>query len=73
MSFLHNIPSPCKNCDNRYVGCHGKCEGYVEFRSALNEVTSKRKTAEHLEKECYQRVTQSGTHRKYGKKRKIYH
>lgn len=24
--------SSCKNCTERYVGCHGKCEKYQEFR-----------------------------------------
>lgn len=72
MSFLHNVPSPCKDCNNRYVGCHGKCAGYAEFRNALNEVTEKYKTAKHLDEECYRHVTQSGAHRMYKKKRKVY-
>ena len=73
MSFLHNVPSPCRDCNNRCVGCHGKCSGYAEFKNTLNEVTEKRITAERLEKECYRRVIQSGAHQAYRKKRKIYH
>lgn len=23
---------PCKNCDKRYVGCHGSCEEYKEAK-----------------------------------------
>lgn len=22
--------SPCKGCDDRYVGCHGECDKYVK-------------------------------------------
>lgn len=21
----------CKDCEDRYVGCHGECEKYIEF------------------------------------------
>lgn len=24
--------SPCKGCEDRYVGCHGKCEAYIAFK-----------------------------------------
>ena len=27
--------SPCKNCTERYVGCHSKCEPYIEFTQIL--------------------------------------
>lgn len=27
--------SPCKNCDNRYVGCHSKCKPYTEYTQIL--------------------------------------
>ena len=26
--------APCKNCDERAVGCHGKCERYTEWAKA---------------------------------------
>lgn len=32
--------SPCKDCNDRHVGCHGSCEEYLAFdreRKALNE------------------------------------
>ena len=29
--------NPCRNCESRTVGCHGKCEAYKEFRSELTE------------------------------------
>lgn len=27
--------SPCKDCPDREVGCHGGCEKYKEYRAAL--------------------------------------
>ena len=29
--------SPCKDCEERHVGCHSKCEKYAEFRKEVNE------------------------------------
>lgn len=25
-------PSPCKNCKERALGCHDRCERYLEFK-----------------------------------------
>lgn len=25
------IHAPCKDCTSQYLGCHGKCEPYLEF------------------------------------------
>ena len=27
------IKSPCKDCKDRFVGCHSHCEKYKKFRS----------------------------------------
>lgn len=27
--------SPCKNCTERYVGCHSKCKAYTEYTAIL--------------------------------------
>lgn len=27
-----NLLAPCKNCPDRYVGCHSQCESYKKFR-----------------------------------------
>lgn len=29
--------SPCYGCDHRAVGCHGDCDEYQTFRSALDD------------------------------------
>lgn len=31
---------PCKNCNDRHIGCHSKCEAYKEYTvqvKAVNE------------------------------------
>lgn len=28
------IKSPCKDCQRREAGCHGRCEAYKEFEDA---------------------------------------
>lgn len=32
----YHRPSPCKGCTNRSVGCHGKCEGYIQWKKEIN-------------------------------------
>lgn len=29
--------SPCYKCEDRYVGCHGKCNKYADFRILVDE------------------------------------
>lgn len=31
-------PSPCRNCKDRRIGCHGKCEAYQSWRSGVDDV-----------------------------------
>ena len=31
------MKAPCKDCEKRYVGCHGRCEKYLEFKKANDE------------------------------------
>lgn len=34
--MIKPIP-PCRDCEERYGGCHGKCDGYKTFRKELDE------------------------------------
>lgn len=27
-----NIDAPCKNCKDRYVGCHSNCIRYIDYQ-----------------------------------------
>ena len=31
--YRKNI-APCKGCEDRYVGCHGSCQKYMDWREA---------------------------------------
>lgn len=33
---------PCKDCDKRELGCHGKCEKYAEFREGRERAHQRR-------------------------------
>lgn len=37
--FGHNfiINNPCKDCTDREVGCHGKCDRYATYRKELDQ------------------------------------
>ena len=44
------LKSPCHNCENRKIGCHGSCDKYKEYRQkydALNEKEKKDKMVTH--------------------------
>lgn len=42
-----NTSSPCKDCEDRNVGCHSKCEKYIEFKRMRDE----RKTENKIKRE----------------------
>lgn len=33
---------PCRECQFREVGCHSKCESYIQWRVQLDNTSSKR-------------------------------
>lgn len=37
------MSAPCKHCENRYIGCHSKCEKYIQYKKEMAEVDKKRK------------------------------
>ena len=39
--------NPCYLCEDRYVGCHGKCESYKAWRAEYDEM--KKKEREHTD------------------------
>lgn len=30
------ILAPCKDCENREIGCHSRCAAYIKYKSELN-------------------------------------
>lgn len=35
-------PSPCKDCQDRVVGCHSKCEKYATYRAGVEKDKKRR-------------------------------
>lgn len=35
--------APCKNCEERHIGCHSECSSYKEFRSSVDELRAKKR------------------------------
>lgn len=40
------VQSPCRNCENRHMGCHGQCERYNEYKIRHDEVQEKIRKAD---------------------------
>lgn len=34
---------PCKDCPDRHIGCHAKCEKYIKFKEESAEIEKRRK------------------------------
>lgn len=45
--------APCRNCDERVSGCHGKCDLYLTFRRALDDYNQKVKRQRYNEADDY--------------------
>ena len=39
---------PCKDCHDRYPGCHGKCSNYADWKSKLEKVNEERRKYNRL-------------------------
>lgn len=51
--------SPCKGCEDRYVGCHGKCDAYIAFKSIREKertTVSKKKSVDEYQFIATQRM-----------------
>ena len=40
--------APCKDCTDRYQGCHDKCNGYAEWKAKLEKVNEERRKYNQL-------------------------
>ena len=43
--FYRKSLNPCKDCTERTIGCHGKCEKYAEWVKKENAISDKIATA----------------------------
>ena len=54
------LEAPCKECNDRYAGCHSKCQEYLNFRNALDEYNKeerKKMDADYITAEVRKKIT----------------
>lgn len=52
------MKTPCKDCTDRYIGCHGECELYLDYRAEINkcrEIANKQKEDDYYFNYCGKR------------------
>ena len=37
-----SVSNPCKDCKDRKLGCHSKCDKYSEFKNKIEEIKEER-------------------------------
>lgn len=47
--------APCKDCPDRYVGCHGNCEKYKEYKAQLDSMRDQAYQIRAKEADLYER------------------
>lgn len=35
------VEGPCKNCQERYVGCHSTCKPYLDYKKQIEDIHKK--------------------------------
>lgn len=54
---FHNIfdkdkpSSPCKDCPDRYVGCHSKCNKYIDYKLKLEKYKEEQREKKYVNKQ----------------------
>lgn len=64
------VSAPCKNCEDRHVGCHSECDRYKKFKeehesekAVIREIKDKRNALNDFRSEQIQKVTRKGKRR----------
>ena len=45
--------APCKDCKDRHVGCHSKCEKYLEYKKELQKAKHQEKIDKKIEDDIW--------------------
>ena len=51
--MIRSVESPCMDCPDRHVGCHGECEKYKAYDAALKEIRKARADQAELDQFLY--------------------
>ena len=72
MPTLAQSRPPCKNCENRYDGCHERCADYLTYRK-VHEAEKKwqrdQTIADGFAIDCIERIKRNGRRKKGGARR----
>lgn len=60
--------TPCKDCEARYPGCHGKCKDYITWRAEYDKDKEQKRIQKEIEAEQSRRVF--GTRKRAGRWKK---
>ena len=45
--------APCKDCKDRHVGCHSKCDKYLEYKKELQKAKHREKIDKKIEDDIW--------------------
>lgn len=62
------MTQPCKNCPDRALHCHGKCEKYARFQAECAAANAKRREAREERDTIYAEMRHMAAALKKGKK-----
>lgn len=59
--------APCKNCSDRVVGCHAKCEKYIAWKNNYQEINTRlfNETQKGLKAELFEKESRTKLKKKY--------
>lgn len=57
--------APCKGCQDRHVGCHGKCDRYLAFRKEADRLREERL----VQRKISDYITEADSKRSYTERR----
>ena len=47
------IYAPCKDCKNRFLGCHSKCDKYKDYKKRSEELNDMKNKSENISMRGY--------------------
>ena len=45
--------APCKDCKDRHIGCHSKCEKYLEYKKEVQKAKHREKIDKKIEDDIW--------------------
>lgn len=60
------VSSPCKDCKERQLGCHGQCKHYAEYRQKIETIDTNRAKYTENRVQKYQRINDLNKRKEHG-------